>query len=169
MRSNDSIRLVLADEHAIARFWSKVAKGDGCWLWTAGKGARDYGLFGVPCWWGPRRAAVRAHRLSWAITHGRVPPSDMCICHRCDNPTCVRPDHLFLGTLKDNVQDCERKGRGNHAKGERQHCAKLTEADVREIRGPLRHISTPKLAVRYGVHHSRISAARAGRTWKHVV
>ena len=97
-------RLALVD-----RFWSKVEKGDGakCWLWTAAVNDAGYGIIGI----GGRRDGVeRAHRLSWMLYHGPI-PAGLVVCHRCDVPACVKPEHLFLGTLSDNHQDMRAKGR----------------------------------------------------------
>lgn len=92
----------------IDRFWSKVNKSDGCWLWT-GSRARGYGQVV-----GPRNGGEQphwyTHRFAWEITHGAI-PRGLCVCHHCDTPLCVRPDHLFLGTHQDNMQDAARKGR----------------------------------------------------------
>src|SRR5678816_769446 len=103
------------------RFWKHVkrAQGDGCWIWTADKMTSQqkrrtqrgagYGNFMINgC-----TKRVFAHRFSWELHFGPIPPG-MLVCHRCDNPSCVRPDHLFLGTHKDNTQDMIRKGRHAH-------------------------------------------------------
>jgi len=98
------------------RFWSKVDKdtSSGCWLWTAGKTPLGYGIFQVKtekCMgWGHWKS-VRAHRFAWELTYGLI-PEGMNVLHKCDNPPCVRPTHLFLGTQKDNVRDMIHKGRG---------------------------------------------------------
>jgi hypothetical protein len=86
-------------------FWSKVALGDDreCWEWTRKK-ARGYGRFDVRGW------PVYAHRIAWVIAFGVI-PDGLYVCHSCDNPPCVNPAHLFLGTAKDNMQDKVRKGR----------------------------------------------------------
>jgi hypothetical protein len=86
------------------RFWSFVAKGDGCWEWTGYRGEQGYGVFSL----GGKNH--RAHRFSYAHNVGPVRSGQM-VCHRCDNPSCVRPDHLFLGSGKDNAADCIAKGR----------------------------------------------------------
>src|SRR5580692_10750217 len=100
-------------------FWKHVQKTDGCWLWTGGKDSSGYGSFN---WCGlivPNQyASISAHRASWLIHHGPI-SDDLRVLHDCDNPPCVRSDHLFLGTQKDNVQDCIQKRRraehvGNH-------------------------------------------------------
>lgn len=101
------------------RFWSKVAKSDGCWLWQAATHRFGYGMFSLD------GRTTTAHRVSWALTNGPV-PGGLHVLHRCDVPACVRPDHLFLGTPTDNMQDC--------AKKERQGRRKLTALTVAEIR-----------------------------------
>lgn len=91
------------------RFWKKVHKTDACWIWTGARTGRSsckYGYFKVP--WATN--AVVAHRVSWVFANGAI-PDDLKVLHKCDNPPCVRPDHLFLGTQMDNVQDRMRKGR----------------------------------------------------------
>lgn len=87
------------------RFWERVKSSrDGCWLWIGRRDANGYGRIKV------RQVLTWAHRISWWI-HAGVPANAMCVCHKCDNPQCVRPDHLFLGTHRDNALDCVAKGR----------------------------------------------------------
>ena len=88
----------------IQKFWRRVAKGDGCWLWTGGKNNLGYGRFYV------RQVLWRAHRVAWILERGEIPVG-LWVLHHCDNPSCVRPDHLFLGTPKDNTADMYAKGR----------------------------------------------------------
>lgn len=85
------------------KFWSKVRKSDACWEWSGSRNGQGYGLF----WNGKRN--IGAHRFAWMLMHGD--PGQMNVCHKCDNPPCVRPDHLFLGTTADNVRDMWVKGR----------------------------------------------------------
>src|SRR4026209_597513 len=108
-----------------ARFWSKVQKTDSCWLWLASKGEHGYG------WVALNNKNRHASRAAWELTNGPI-PKGMFVLHRCDNPPCVRPDHLFLGTTQDNANEMSRKGRSLY--GERNRRAKLTEAQVLEIR-----------------------------------
>lgn len=97
----------------VDRFWEKVDKGEGCWEWTANclkkkDGTKRYGLLGA----GRRgEGMLYAHRVSWELHNGAI-PQGLMVLHRCDNPLCVRPDHLFLGDQTDNMQDMIRKGRG---------------------------------------------------------
>jgi len=111
-----------------ARFWAKVQKGEGCWEWQAST-ARGYGQMGTMV--GGRHVTYRAHRLSWAVHNGPV-PQGMDVCHRCDNPPCVRPDHLFVATRQGNLADASDKGRT--ASGVRNGHSRLSAVDVARIR-----------------------------------
>lgn len=140
------------------RFWSKVhAKPSaGCWLWAGAMGGRGYGQFSL------QGRRVGAHRAAWLVATGEH-PGDLCVCHHCDNPRCVRPDHLFLGTHSDNMRDRDRKGRRVDVRGERAGRAKLTAADVAAIRADTR--PTRVVGPEYGVHPSQISRIRRGKSW----
>lgn len=100
------------------RFWEKVRKSSGCWEWTAYRNALGYGAIA----YGKPRRPVLAHRVAWELTHGAAPSPDVEVCHRCDNPSCVRPDHLFLGSHRDNMLDMIAKGRRVAAMEKRTHC-----------------------------------------------
>lgn len=100
------------------RFFEKVVRGDGCWIWTASTHHQwGYGHINVS---GRSRAA---HRVSWELHFGPI-PDGMLVCHRCDNPPCVNPRHLFLGTNADNAADRDAKGRAVHANKAKTHCPK---------------------------------------------
>lgn len=95
----------------VLRFWSHVAsRADGCWEWTGARGRAGYGYFSI------KDRRFFAHRLAFALVNGPIPPG-LFVCHRCDNPPCCRPDHLFLGTTRDNVVDAMRKGRRRSVSG----------------------------------------------------
>lgn len=89
------------------RFWAKVTKTKGCWNWQACVNESGYGIFGIQ-----KKRIDRAHRISWRLTKGEI-PKGIFVCHACDNPRCVKPAHLFLGSNQDNVTDMVRKGRNS--------------------------------------------------------
>lgn len=134
------------------RFWPKVMKSDACWIWTAAKNNRGYGFVGVG------RKMALAHRVAWQLTHGPI-ESGLFVLHRCDNPPCVRPDHLFLGTAKDNTSDMVSKGRarGGSSPGESNPSAKLTNDNIASIRRMFAGgASQCSLARTFGVSQSTI-------------
>lgn len=150
------------------RFWEKVEKTKDCWLWKASKNNMGYGMFQKAS---PENKKL-AHRVSWEIAFGDLLP-DQKVLHTCDNPACVRPDHLFVGTMKDNTQDMVKKGRGRHQAhpGEGNGFAKLTWGMVRGIRKRWKESSggvvlQAQLAEEYGVCFSNINHIVSGRTWK---
>jgi hypothetical protein len=97
-------------ERATRRFWAHVDQsGDGCWPWTARLDKWGYGHSGGTASGRPK-ASMLAHRLAYILTYGAIAPG-MLVCHHCDNPPCVRPDHLFMGTPMDNIRDMDAKGR----------------------------------------------------------
>ncbi len=100
------------------RFWSKVTDAGSCWVWTAHRSRRGYGTFDV------EGASQQAHRVAWALSHGPI-PHGMLVCHHCDNPSCVRPEHLFLGTALDNSRDRIAKGRFPARHPRRQRTGRL--------------------------------------------
>lgn len=156
---------------AEARFWACVEKKDsGCWEWT---GVLVRGKYGQICVKGRHR--MYAHRFSYQLHFGPIPGHDSyhgyCVCHRCDNPKCVNPDHLFLGTNFDNIQDRNRKGRTQRGYGFRQlgtanPVAKLTDSEVLAIfKSRSRGVD---LATQYGVSQTTITQIRQGKTWAHL-
>ena len=96
----------------LRRFFSnvRISEPDACWEWIGSKYTVGYGQFSIPVD-GRNRTMVGAHRFAWALAFGKT-PKGMFVCHHCDNPPCVRPDHLFLGTHTENIRDMLRKGRG---------------------------------------------------------
>jgi hypothetical protein len=141
---------------------AKVDKSGDCWVFTGSRDADGYGHL---------RAAGHvhaAHRISWALTFGPI-PSDLLVLHRCDNPPCVNPAHLFLGTDADNNADKIAKGRANAPCGARAGNVKLTDADIREIRSRIGNGETQRaVADSMGVCQTAISAIMTGRNWSHV-
>lgn len=142
----------------LAKFWSRVDKKDAtsCWLWLGGTNDAGYGQV-----WDQAKMA-KAHRISWELTYGSI-PEGVFVCHSCDNPPCVNPNHLFLGTNADNMHDMVVKGRSSH--GIDKVDAKLNEEKVRHIRNS--SMFGWELAELFGVHTSTIYCARNRTTWKH--
>lgn len=150
------------------RFWANVQMTDSCWLWTGALCRDGYGRFGNP------KAGARqgAHRFSWILSFGPI-PDGMSVLHKCDNPRCVRPAHLFLGTQLDNIRDMNTKGRTYRfvvKRGEKSNAAKVTEADVREIRRRYRFggVTHKQLAQEFGISASAVGFIISGRNWGHV-
>jgi hypothetical protein len=137
----------------------------GCWLWAGNVNRKGYGSVSIR-----RSTNDRAHRVSWRLHKGEIPPS-LWVLHKCGVPSCVNPDHLFLGTCADNLQDMARKGRQvfqrhpeKAPRGTRNGNAKLTESKVAAIRSS--GGTCIVRAARYGVSQSLISAIRTGIIWK---
>lgn len=136
------------------RFWKKTESDqNGCLLWTAGRFKDGYGGFYI------KGSMHRAHRVSWEISCGVI-PDGLQVLHSCDNPLCVNPEHLFLGSPDDNMKDMSKKFRGGRGQ------AKLTETDVAAIRSS-REIAK-ELGRKYNVTESTICYVRRGDTWKGV-
>ncbi len=143
------------------RFWAKVQRGPDCWEWTAHTAGLGYGSMRV--WRDGRWAHEYAHRVAWILTHGPI-PAGLQVCHHCDNPLCVRPDHLFLGTQRDNMRDKIAKGR--HPRGEQSPLAKLTAGSVLRARELVAAGATrSSIARSLGVSGTTIEDAVKGRTW----
>jgi hypothetical protein len=142
------------------RLWAKVNRGDGCWEWRGWKDDKGYGYIQD----GDRRRFT--HRVSWELTNGPI-AAGMFVCHHCDNPPCCRPDHLFLGTAQDNQTDMRIKGRST--RGERNARAKLTTADVVEIRRLLMAgLRNCDVAERFNIARSVITNISKRKSWRHV-
>lgn len=167
------------------RFWSKVDKSGECWVWTAHRRHHGYGAFFL------NGKAQSAHRVAWELTYGPI-PSGRSVLHACDNPPCVRPEHLSLGTHTDNMRDASSKGRlappalsepwtpperrsgddggtdPRRPRGVRQGLARLDDDKVREIRLLATQLSSAAIARRFSVHADTVRSVLSGRTWRHV-
>lgn len=147
----------------IARFWAGVVKSEGCWEWSGRVGTHGYGVL--------HAGGVRetTHRFSYELHYGPI-PDGMLVLHHCDNRRCVRPDHIYAGTRMDNVIDMTVRDRRNDAIGEASSSAKLTAAEVREIRdlAASRVMSKRAIGRAYGLGHTTINSLVAGKTWQHV-
>lgn len=145
----------------IVYFWEHVIKHDeGCWGWVGCKSKYGYGRIRVD------HCDLVASRMSWMIHFGEI-PEGLWILHHCDNPECTRPEHLFLGTAKDNAQDCLAKGRHKSVRGENVGVHKLTWEQVRQIRKDYTpvEVSCYTLAKKYGVSHDAIWKIVTNRRW----
>lgn len=134
-----------------------------CWVWKQSKTDKGY----ARCVF--RRRVYTGGRLPWMIFNGEI-PKGQCACHKCDNPSCVNPDHIFLGTKADNNRDCKSKKRNNF--GSKNGQSILTEESVRKIKINLKSKSPLSLAAlgkRFGVHHATIFDIKMEKTWTHVL
>jgi hypothetical protein len=141
------------------RFWANVQKTANCWLWTGSMTQGGYGrIFNAQ-----KGVTQYAHRIAWELHFGTI-PTGLLVCHHCDNPRCVRPDHLFLGTIRDNAYDMVAKRR--YSRGP----AKLAEVDVLTIRARyvIGDIIYKTLADQYGVSRTTIGKIIRREKWRHI-
>jgi len=160
----------------IARFWSKVDKSGDCWIWIAGRIQTGYGSFYA------NGRSHRANRVAYEIATGPI-PEGMFVCHRCDNPSCVRPDHLWLGSAAENSADMVAKGRAasgdqspvrlhpeSRPRGEKHHAAKVTAETVKAIRARYVQggVTQMALAALFSLDQTTISDIIRRRSWRHL-
>lgn len=155
----------------VQRFWSRVQKTDGCWIWTAAHKPEGYGKM----WMNGKLES--AHRISWILTRGPI-PDGLWVLHKCDNPPCVNPDHLYIGYRKENGRDAAERHRIPYGKdayfskcvGEKNFNARCTDQIVRDIRAKYvpRKFGLWRLSKFFGLPRTTIGNIVNRRTWKHV-
>lgn len=153
----------------VERFLYQCVSGtsDECWEWTGARVSKGYGNFTVTV--DGKQKSFTTHIVAWEIANGQKVPQGFVVRHKCDNPPCVNPNHLELGTHKDNKRDQLDRGRFTPQLGEAHGCAKLTETQVLEIRTLVGHVSRRRLAELYRVSLPTIQAIVSGRLWKHLL
>jgi hypothetical protein len=157
-------KIPLIDEKTADRFRSKFVEGmnDECWLWKGRTTKKwKYGLFEI------RKVNFLAHRISYHLHRGRI-PEGLNVCHQCDIPQCVNPDHLFAGTQADNHADMWAKGRGvvRGMPGEAHPLCRLSKDQILAIRADTR--TQKQIAITHGISRSYVSEIKSRKKWKHV-
>jgi hypothetical protein len=151
------------------RFWKSVQKTENCWIWTASRRHGRYGQIGTGSKRDGSKKVESAHRVAWRLFHGAIPPG-LSVLHHCDNPPCVRPEHLFLGTNAENLSDMRQKGRGKmpaHIKGPANPAAKLGVDKAREVQaGFASGENKSMLARRFGVSRTTIRRVIENISWR---
>lgn len=142
-------------------YYKKCIKMDGCWGWTGNRDADGYSTMYF------NKKTLKSHRVSWIIHNGKI-PEKLLVLHKCDNPPCTNPEHLFLGTQKDNWDDMVKKGRGCY-RGELASNSKLKEKEVIEIKKLLNSsITIREVANKFNVTTSAIKCIKSGKSWSHI-
>ena len=160
----------MRQKNTLTDFWNLVDKTtnpNGCWEWqgprqSSKQGSLWHGIFSLSA----VASTKLTHRLSWIIHFGQI-PKNQCVLHKCDNPACVNPSHLFLGTQIDNVNDMMQKGRHADQKGIKSVHAKLTENDVKWIRANS-NLNSKDLGAKFGVSGASINDVKKYRSWTHI-
>jgi len=141
------------------RWYFRINLVTDCWNWIGAKNRGGYGYFYAD------KRLIAAHRFSWEILYGPIPENLFCL-HRCDNPACVNPSHLFLGTLQDNRRDCVSKNR--QAKGSETNKSSLTDKDIVDIRRLKNTFTFAELGDIYDVSSEAIWSICHRKSWKHI-
>jgi len=159
-------RKIPIESYDMGKFHNGYTKHGDCWEWRVARGAGGYGGICI------KGKNYIAHRVAWLLFRGEI-PNGLLVLHKCDNRRCVNPDHLFLGTHLDNARDKIAKGRDryNPPRGTKVNSAKLTEAEVLEIRQihAAGEMGCRRLAKRFGVNKSTMCSILNGKTWKHLL
>jgi len=150
----------------VDRFWAKVdvCGPDDCWEWQAGILKYGYGEFWL------KGGMIGAHRVAYVLGKSKQ-PGKLSVCHSCDNRKCCNPRHLWLGTIRDNNQDRDTKGRHVSCPGEKHGMHILTGAEVKEIKNALKNYSQgmcKELGQRYGVSIQTVSNIKCSKSWRHI-
>lgn len=143
--------------------WLQVKKTDSCWLWQGYRERAGYGVFRLS------GASIKAHRQAWINTYGPI-PEGLYVCHKCDNPPCVNPTHLFLGAPRDNSRDAAQKGRikNGDQRGESNNAAKLSLQLMRRIkRARESGLSYRAIGARFKISHTHARHIATGLRWQH--
>lgn len=145
-------------------FFARVKRGEGCWEWTGFRDSKGYGRMNVPRADGTQRSSEGAYRVSWVLANGPI-PDGLHVLHQCDNPACVRPDHLRLGTHADNMREASERGLMKKPTGSDSAASKLTEAQRREaIEAAYEGVPYPEIGARFGVTGACIYQIRRKHT-----
>lgn len=150
------------DSAFLSRFWNKVEKTSSCWEWKAASSG-GYGYISV------KGQNTRVSRVSYELHFGKI-PQGLYVCHKCDNPGCVRPDHLFLGTALDNARDRDNKGRRIPPAGTSNGYHKLSEKNVLDIIEIYKsgQYSQEQLGKKYGISQAHVSRLIKKQSWRHI-
>jgi len=144
------------------RFFSKIEKTDTCWIWNSVRLTGNYGYFKY------LGKYVRAHRMSYILANGHI-PDNLLVLHTCDNPPCVNPEHLYLGTQKDNIKDKFDRGRNPNVNGSKNPVSKLSENEVLKIRELNKEkYSNEIIAKMFSIDSSAVSLIINRKRWKHI-
>lgn len=151
---------------------SIIIDSNGCWIWQKAKKGNNrnssYGQMQTGSRKNGTRKRMLAHRFSYEAFKGEI-PIGLCVCHKCDNPPCVNPDHLFLGTRQDNIKDREEKGRNNPVFGESHFKAKITESQALSILEMRKNkIKIKEIASKFNISIHVVKDISARRNWKHI-
>jgi hypothetical protein len=144
------------------RFYKNIVKTNSCWEWIGTRHGQGYGQIKS------NGLTLKTHRVSWELYYGKI-PEGLCVLHKCDNPCCVNPEHLFLGTYKDNAVDMGQKKRNKIFTGEDHRWSKLTSKDVEYIRSMQHVLYQKELALLFNVSRTCIQSIQYYKTWKHLL